>query len=118
MRKPSYAELDVRYRNAESALALCQVALQCVHHETAQAYARHGRTKAGKYEYAVYRADAPHGGIVLVTFSRFGQKPHTAPYYWEEYQRTAGGLSVTSGELGAVHSLRRQLWDQGRHQGR
>lgn len=112
MRKPSYADLEVRYRNAESALGLCQVALQCVHHETAHAYAKYG-SPHGKYEYAIYRADAPHGGILLVTFSRFGQKPHTRPYYWEEYLQSVSGFS---GDRAVVGKLREQLFDRERRE--
>lgn len=94
MKKPNYATLSTQHANAQRELSLNQLALSCVMHDSPEATIKHvkedlgdGYVGDGRYDYALYRTGACHGGVLIVTF-RYGtkQRPSTTAHYWDDFQ--------------------------------
>jgi len=99
-RTETKAELKARADRASSEAWLAAHALHYVLHETPDATASWPEaTDTGRYEATLYAATAPHGGIVLVTFHYPGQRPHTAPYYLENWHANVMGNRVLPLEI-------------------
>lgn len=98
MRRPSYDTLRVRAEQQQHELWLTQIALTCVQNETPDATetAREdfGREAiigvVSRYRFDLYRAQAAHGGILVITFMLKGQSNSTTAHYFEEYRGMPG----------------------------
>jgi len=94
MRKPSYATLESQATQLQHELWLTQIALQCMQNEQPDA-SETMREDSGpaQYRFDLYRAQAAHGGILVITFRLKGQSNSTTVHYFEEY-RTMRGLTT------------------------
>ena len=89
----SYKNLQLAYDSIDRDLTLTRIGLQCVLHEQLNAgvtvYEDEGKPHipgCASYRYRLYRAAAPHGGILLITFRCHGQSPSTTAHYYEDFR--------------------------------
>lgn len=70
---------------------------------------RGGDDRAGRHTVALYNPTAPDGGVVLVTFTHEGQRPHRTVHYTEDWCGGVRRLPHASGYLD-IKAAAERIW--------